>query len=94
MLKVSSEALVWFVEKDTMPGIGQGDYVVSHKRLRYAKYERGLATGSIEAQADTVYMLQEEIVSVSEWMMKTDMKMKRMTKIVRKWEIESEILRN
>ena len=68
MLNVSSDAPVWFMEKDTVPGIGQGNYVVSHKRRSYAKYERGVATGSREAQADTVSMLQEEVVSISEWM--------------------------
>ena len=68
MLNVSSDAPVWFMEKDTVPGIGQGDYVVSHKRRSYAEYERGVTNGSREAQADTVSMLQEEVVSVSEWM--------------------------
>lgn len=55
---------VWIFEKSTLPGIGQGDYVISKKRKNYANYEVGRLDGDLSPMAEEVRELKLEIESM------------------------------
>eukprot|EP00567_Pseudictyota_dubia_P004827 CAMPEP_0197449192 /NCGR_PEP_ID=MMETSP1175-20131217/20314_1 /TAXON_ID=1003142 /ORGANISM="Triceratium dubium, Strain CCMP147" /LENGTH=503 /DNA_ID=CAMNT_0042981225 /DNA_START=37 /DNA_END=1548 /DNA_ORIENTATION=+ len=62
MLEVNS-TVEWTVEIDTIPGGGQGDYVISKKRRTYAEYDRStLAAGEAELDEDMVSTKVEGMV--------------------------------
>lgn len=71
MLKVDATAPVFTFESSTLPNEGQGDYVISSKRLSYAEYERSVINGVLSsngaddgAAAAMMASLQAEIDSL------------------------------
>ena len=61
MIQVAGTAPEWTVEEDTIPGDGQGDYVISHKRRSYAEIERSNGSGDLEKAMAKIAALEEKI---------------------------------
>ncbi len=54
----------WSFEKDTMPGFGQGDYVISSRRQNFALYEADRLADDLAPLIEEVRQLKVEIASL------------------------------
>lgn len=61
MLQVDPAAPEWTVEEDTIPGEGQGTYVISHKRRSYAEYQRYSQESDLEKAMAKIAELEAKI---------------------------------
>lgn len=61
MIEVDSSAPEWVVEEDTIPGDGQGTYIISHKRRSYAEYQRYSQGGDLEKAMAKIAELEAKI---------------------------------
>ena len=61
MIQVDSSAPEWTVEEDTIPGEGQGTYVISHKRRSYAEYQRYSQESDLEKAMAKIAELEAKI---------------------------------
>lgn len=65
MLKLdASESENWIFEKDTMPGLGQGDRVISTRRQSFALYEADHIADEVEPMIEDIRMLKLELASL------------------------------
>merc|ERR1711966_490347 len=51
----------WIFEKSTLPGVGQGDYVISKKRKNFVNYELGRIEGDLAPLVEEVRQLKLEM---------------------------------
>jgi hypothetical protein len=61
MIQVDSSAPEWIVEEDTIPGDGQGTYIISHKRRSYAEYQRYSQGSDLEKAMAKIAELEAKI---------------------------------
>jgi len=54
----------WIFEKDTLPGIGQGDHVISVKRRSYASFDLERLGGDLSPLAEEVRQLKLEMATM------------------------------
>lgn len=54
----------WTFEKDTMPGLGQDDYVISQKRKSFTLYEADRLADDITPMAEDIRQLKLELASM------------------------------
>ncbi len=54
----------WSFEKDTMPGFGQGDYVISSRRQNFALYEADRLADDLAPLIEEVRQLKVEIATL------------------------------
>ena len=60
----ASESENWIFEKDTMPGLGQGDRVISTRRQSFALYEADHIADEVEPMIEDIRMLKLELASL------------------------------
>mmetsp|Transcript_38681 Transcript_38681/g.78899 ORF Transcript_38681/g.78899 Transcript_38681/m.78899 type:complete len:472 (-) Transcript_38681:238-1653(-) len=61
MLQVADDAPTWVVERDTIEGGGQDNYVISYKRRTFAEYERSIAVADSKEMDGGVGEVQKEL---------------------------------
>lgn len=61
MIKVDPSAPEWTVEEDTIPGEGQGTYVISHKRRSYAETQRYSTESDLQKAMTKIAELEAKI---------------------------------
>lgn len=54
----------WSFEKDTMPGFGQGDYVISSRRQNFGLYEADRLADDLAPLIEEVRQLKVELASL------------------------------
>lgn len=65
MLKLdASESDMWVFEKDTLPGLGQGDRVISTRRQSFALYEADHIADEVDPMIEDIRMLKLELASL------------------------------
>ena len=60
----ASESDEWVFEKDTLPGLGQGDRVISTRRQNFALYEADRIADEVEPMIEDIRMLKLELASL------------------------------
>jgi len=61
MVDAGADGPAWIFEKSTLPGVGQGDYVISKKRKNFANYELGRTGGDLAPLVEEVRQLKLEM---------------------------------
>lgn len=64
MLNVGDDATEWTFEKDTMPGIGQGDYIISSRRQNFGLYEADRLADDLAPLIEEVRSLKLELATM------------------------------
>ena len=66
MLKIndSGDKHKWIFEVDTLPGIGQGDNIISQKRESFTLYEADRLADDVAAMEEEVRILKLELASM------------------------------
>lgn len=60
----ASESDNWVFEKDTLPGLGQGDRVISTRRQSFALYEADHIADEVDPMIEDIRMLKLELASL------------------------------
>jgi len=62
-LSVNASAPKWEIETETLPGVGQGDYVISTKRRTYDDYQRSALADSALQEGDVKTIVDSHLSS-------------------------------